>query len=80
MNSNKPYDEYVEETKVNHGDGRGKYKRKKRRLTECLSFWTTPQLKKRIDDLVEMGLFPDRAEFLRYIIVRYFENNKTKKS
>jgi len=45
-------------------------------LTISTSFFLSPKMKKGIDKLVEKEIFPNKAEFFRYLIIKFFEENK----
>ena len=71
MNDNIPYEKYIE----NRGKGRkapswGKH------LTEMVSVLVIPYMKEKMKLLVTKGIFPDRSEFVRYLIIKFFEENK----
>jgi len=48
-------------------------KREKSKMTESLNLLISPQMKRGIRILIEHGKFRDRSEFIRYLIVKYFD-------
>jgi len=78
INSDLPYDKYVEKCEKRKM-GRAsipnqRFGRKK--LTIINSILLTPILKDGIDKLIEKGLFPNQSEFIRHLIIKFFEENK----
>ena len=45
-------------------------------LRERITILVTPYIYKRINDVVKKGVFPNKSEFGRYVINRYFEENE----
>lgn len=78
MNDDLPYDEYIEKVKLKeYGRNRPKNARFGRKeLTKVIDFCITPAIRSGIDKLIEKGLFPNTSEFMRYLIIRFFEENK----
>lgn len=73
MNDDIPYDEYIE----NREQGRAAVPSKRylnKSLTVLHSFFISPKMKKMIDKIIP-GIFPNKAEFYRYLIIKFFEDN-----
>lgn len=47
-------------------------------LTERISILVTPTIYKKIQKLVKKGIFPNKCEFGRYLIMKYFEDHRKK--
>ena len=74
MNSDIPYDEYIKKReKGRAGIPQARYYNKS--LTVGTSFYITPQIKKKIDKLIENEIFPNKSEFLRYLIIKFFDEH-----
>lgn len=71
INEDLPYDKYIE----NRERGRKAYSKNKH-LTEPMSLILSPILKRSMEGLIAKGIFPDKAEFLRYLMIKFFEENK----
>lgn len=74
MNDDLPYDEYIKKREL----GRAAVPQKRfynKSLTTATSFYMTPKMKKNVNHLIEKGFFPNKAEFLRYLIIRFFEEH-----
>lgn len=75
INDDLPYDKYIE------GREKGRAGKKSKRfgrktLTCMLTFYVSPIINSSIERLIEKGIFPSKAEFLRYGIIKFFEENK----
>ena len=73
MNDDIPYDEYIEKREM----GRAAVPHKRywnKSLTVVQNFHITPKMEKKIAKLIP-GIFPHKAEFYRYLIIKFFEDN-----
>lgn len=50
----------------------------KHKLTEIINIMVTPHIRERIEELIEQGKFPNRSEFVRYVIIKYLDEEKLK--
>jgi len=75
MNEDLPYDSYIKSRTHNKGFGQnpiwGKHC-----LTEIINVLVTPYIKESIKKLIATGVFPNRSEFIRHLIIKFFEENK----
>lgn len=74
INDDIPYDEYIEKREK----GRASVPAKRfynKSLTELQTFHITPKIKKNVDKLIQEKIFPNKAEFYRYLIIKFFEEN-----
>lgn len=49
------------------------------KLTEIINIMVTPYIRDKIEDMIEQGKFPNRSEFIRYLIIKYMDEEKRKK-
>jgi len=73
MNDDLPYDEYI---KYEENTRKTRPGPTRKSLTEMTSFLMSPLMKERINHILDKGLFPDKAEFFRYLIIKFLEDNK----
>lgn len=60
-------------TRMGHWNRYEKEQKRFKNLTINLSFWISPQMWDEIAKELELGRFPDKAEFLRHLIRNYFD-------
>lgn len=48
-------------------------KRKKSKMSESLNLLISPQMERGINLLIREGKFKNKSEFIRYLIIRYFD-------
>ena len=75
INDDLPYDKYIEKREL----GRAAISSKRhynKSLTIAISFYMTPKIKENIEKLIQKEIFPNKAEFLRYLIIKFFEEHK----
>ena len=74
INSDIPYDEYIKKReKGRKGIPQARYYNKS--LTSYLTILVTPKIRKKIDKLIENEIFPNKTEFIRYLIIKFFDDN-----
>ena len=74
MNDDMPYDEYIKKReKGRAGISQARFYNKS--LTSYITFIVTPKIRKKIDKLIQNEIFPNKSEFLRYLIIKFFEEH-----
>ena len=74
MNSDLPYDEYIMKRETGR-KGLPQVRLYNKSLTSYITFLVTPKIREKMDKLIENEIFPNKTEFLRYLIIKFFDDN-----